>query len=382
MHREEGLSFACVETFNLDEYYPMPKDSIHSYHRFMWENLFSHVDIDPARVHIPPGDVPREQVAEAARAYEAAIARGRRHRLPDPRHRQDGTHRLQRAGLRRRQPHAPRHARRRSRARTPPPTSSARSTCRARRSRWASRRFSTRARSPSSPRASTRRRSSSAPSRATSTSKSPRRSCSGTRTRRSTSTAPPAAELTRIKTPWLLDEVQWTQDLMVRAVIWLSQRTGQGDPQAHPARLRRRAHVVARREVRLAGRGERQGLQPARRQDPRKIEAADRPADRVLLAAPGRRRDLDGRHPAQARRERQRDRRRLHDERQHRRVRSRRPPVRRLPRATRRRGADRSRQSGRARRRRARRPWSERRRARSTRPTCRSSSASFAKPKR
>jgi glucosamine-6-phosphate deaminase len=35
-----------------------------------------------------------------------------------------------------------------------------------------------------------------------------------------------AAELTRIKTPWLLDEVQWTQDLIVRAVIWLSQRTG------------------------------------------------------------------------------------------------------------------------------------------------------------
>src|SRR6185503_5579887 len=34
-----------------------------------------------------------------------------------------------------------------------------------------------------------------------------------------------AAELTRIKTPWLIDEVQWTQELIVRAVIWLSQRT-------------------------------------------------------------------------------------------------------------------------------------------------------------
>jgi glucosamine-6-phosphate deaminase len=73
MHRDEGLSFANVETFNLDEYYPMPQDSIHSYHRFMWENLFSHVDIDPTCVHIPPGDVPREKVADAARAYEAAI---------------------------------------------------------------------------------------------------------------------------------------------------------------------------------------------------------------------------------------------------------------------------------------------------------------------
>ena len=48
-------------TFNLDEYYPMAPDSIHSYHRFMWENLFSHVDIDPENVHIPRGDVPRER---------------------------------------------------------------------------------------------------------------------------------------------------------------------------------------------------------------------------------------------------------------------------------------------------------------------------------
>ena len=41
LHREEGLSFANVVTFNLDEYYPMDPASIHSYHRFMWENLFS-----------------------------------------------------------------------------------------------------------------------------------------------------------------------------------------------------------------------------------------------------------------------------------------------------------------------------------------------------
>src|SRR5688500_879276 len=54
MHREEGLSFAGVVTFNLDEYYPMPPDSIHSYHRFMWENFFSHVDINPkiGRAHV------------------------------------------------------------------------------------------------------------------------------------------------------------------------------------------------------------------------------------------------------------------------------------------------------------------------------------------
>ncbi len=75
MHREEGLSFANVVTFNLDEYYPMPADSIHSYHRFMWENLFSHVDIRPENVHIPRGDVPREQVDDECIRYEAAIER-------------------------------------------------------------------------------------------------------------------------------------------------------------------------------------------------------------------------------------------------------------------------------------------------------------------
>src|SRR5437879_5544752 len=59
MHREDDLSFADVVTFNLDEYHPMPKESIHSYHRFMWENLFSQIDIKPENVHIPPGDRPR-----------------------------------------------------------------------------------------------------------------------------------------------------------------------------------------------------------------------------------------------------------------------------------------------------------------------------------
>ena len=75
MHREEGLSFARVVTFNLDEYYPMLPDSIHSYHRFMWENLFAHVDIDPANVHIPRGDVPRDALDDATRRYEDDIRR-------------------------------------------------------------------------------------------------------------------------------------------------------------------------------------------------------------------------------------------------------------------------------------------------------------------
>ena len=75
MHREEGLSFRGVITFNLDEYYPMRPDSIHSYHRFMWENLFAHIDIDPKLVHIPRGDVPSDAVDDECRRYEDAIAR-------------------------------------------------------------------------------------------------------------------------------------------------------------------------------------------------------------------------------------------------------------------------------------------------------------------
>jgi glucosamine-6-phosphate deaminase len=74
MHREGELSFRDVVTFNLDEYYPMPKESIHSYHRFMWENLFSQLDIPPANVHIPRGDVRRDEVEAECRRYEDAIA--------------------------------------------------------------------------------------------------------------------------------------------------------------------------------------------------------------------------------------------------------------------------------------------------------------------
>ena len=73
MHKEEGLSFAKVVTFNLDEYFPMPVESIHSYHRFMWENFFSHVDIKKSNVHIPPGSIDRNTVDDAAAKYEAEI---------------------------------------------------------------------------------------------------------------------------------------------------------------------------------------------------------------------------------------------------------------------------------------------------------------------
>src|SRR5215470_8264926 len=73
MHRDEGLDLEHVVTFNLDEYYPMHPDNRHSYHRFMRENFFDHVNIAPANVHLPRGDVPREAVADECRRYEQAI---------------------------------------------------------------------------------------------------------------------------------------------------------------------------------------------------------------------------------------------------------------------------------------------------------------------
>src|SRR5206468_10602406 len=52
----------------------MPADSPHSYRRYMWENLFAHVNIRPEQVHVPDGGVPRETLAEHCVAYERAIA--------------------------------------------------------------------------------------------------------------------------------------------------------------------------------------------------------------------------------------------------------------------------------------------------------------------
>jgi glucosamine-6-phosphate deaminase len=73
LHREEGVSFATVVTFNLDEYWPMEPDSLQSYHRFMREHLFDHIDVPAGQIHIPDGTLPRSQVTEACQRYEEAI---------------------------------------------------------------------------------------------------------------------------------------------------------------------------------------------------------------------------------------------------------------------------------------------------------------------
>ncbi|ULQ57406.1 glucosamine-6-phosphate deaminase [Flavihumibacter rivuli] len=73
MHREEGLSFRNVITFNLDEYYPIDKDALQSYNRYMKEHLFNHVDIDPANINIPNGEWPKEEIKKYCAEYEAKI---------------------------------------------------------------------------------------------------------------------------------------------------------------------------------------------------------------------------------------------------------------------------------------------------------------------
>lgn len=73
LHREEGLSFRHVISFNLDEYYPMEPDSSQSYWRFMKEQLFDHVDIPAGNYHIPDGTVRYDKVADFCRHYEDMI---------------------------------------------------------------------------------------------------------------------------------------------------------------------------------------------------------------------------------------------------------------------------------------------------------------------
>jgi len=73
MHKEEGLSFKNVITFNLDEYYPLQRQALQSYWSFMHRHLFSHIDIDPANIHIPNGELPKEDIKKHCIKYEQLI---------------------------------------------------------------------------------------------------------------------------------------------------------------------------------------------------------------------------------------------------------------------------------------------------------------------
>lgn len=73
MHRDNGLDFTNVVTFNLDEYYPQDPRGLQSYHRFMRENFFDHVNIPERQIHIPRGDIERDDVENYCMQYEHAI---------------------------------------------------------------------------------------------------------------------------------------------------------------------------------------------------------------------------------------------------------------------------------------------------------------------
>ncbi|MEE1946720.1 glucosamine-6-phosphate deaminase [Pedobacter sp. KR3-3] len=73
LHKEEGLSFKNVITFNLDEYYPMQPNAAQSYVTFMNENLFDHIDIEKKNVHIPDGTLKLEEIPAFCLDYERKI---------------------------------------------------------------------------------------------------------------------------------------------------------------------------------------------------------------------------------------------------------------------------------------------------------------------
>ena len=96
MHRAGELDFSHVTTFNLDEYVGLPMQHPQSYHHFMHENFFRHINIPPQNIHIPVGH--DDQLPRVLRLVRAADRRVRRDRSADPGHRLRRAHRLQRAG--------------------------------------------------------------------------------------------------------------------------------------------------------------------------------------------------------------------------------------------------------------------------------------------
>jgi glucosamine-6-phosphate deaminase len=72
LHKEEKLDFSRVVTFNLDEYLGLSADHPQSFHHFMQENFFAHVNVAPRNVHIPDGTI-RGSYEQYCADYEEAI---------------------------------------------------------------------------------------------------------------------------------------------------------------------------------------------------------------------------------------------------------------------------------------------------------------------
>jgi len=73
LHEEENLSFHNVHTFNLDEYYPMMPDASQSYVRFMNEQFFDHIDIPSDQIHVPDGTIELAEIEDYCKRYEDKI---------------------------------------------------------------------------------------------------------------------------------------------------------------------------------------------------------------------------------------------------------------------------------------------------------------------
>ena len=73
LHREEGISFANVTSFNLDEYLGLPRDHAESYWSFMHRNLFDHLDVPEDHIHLPSGTIPEDGIAAHCAGYEDRI---------------------------------------------------------------------------------------------------------------------------------------------------------------------------------------------------------------------------------------------------------------------------------------------------------------------
>src|SRR6185503_14173855 len=73
MHKKEKLSFKHVIAFNLDEYYPIDNNALQSYNRFMRKHLFDHVDINQKNIHIPNGEIKKENIKAHCIEYEKKI---------------------------------------------------------------------------------------------------------------------------------------------------------------------------------------------------------------------------------------------------------------------------------------------------------------------
>ena len=71
LNKRGVVSFANVITFNMDEYVGLPEEHPESYHSFMWNNFFSHIDIRRENVNILNGNAP--DLEEECRRYEAKI---------------------------------------------------------------------------------------------------------------------------------------------------------------------------------------------------------------------------------------------------------------------------------------------------------------------